>query len=379
MRIVAGRHRGRRLLAPPGETVRPTSDRAREALFNILSHGQPAAEGIPFAGPAVLDAFAGTGALGLEALSRGAAEAAFVEQDREALAILRQNIAALGEEGRARIVPGDATRPPRAPSVYALAFLDPPYRSGLAAAALTALDAAGWLTPDALAVVELAAREHMAPPAGFNLVDERVYGATRLLFLRRETETAIATEKSPLEFSRSVNKIGPAFPGAKLPAVMMSRMWPMPAPIRKHASTKLVANRASKERNAAYNPAKPIPRLATPTSNWKGLVCHPIACATLAGKTMWPSAAHNPINPTGKMKAYRSKRSRRKARATGRGPLAIAIAALVRAATHDSTGTIETTRFCQDRATWPHIATRRLPAQDRRTLGDVSLNILGRL
>ena len=96
MRIVAGRHRGRRLLAPPGETVRPTSDRAREALFNILSHGQLAAEGIPFAGAAVLDAFAGTGALGLEALSRGAAEAAFIEQDREALATLRQNIAALG-------------------------------------------------------------------------------------------------------------------------------------------------------------------------------------------------------------------------------------------------------------------------------------------
>jgi 16S rRNA (guanine966-N2)-methyltransferase len=185
MRIVAGRHRGRRLLAPPGETVRPTSDRAREALFNILSHGQLAAEGIPFAGAAVLDAFAGTGALGLEALSRGAAEAAFIEQDREALATLRQNIAALGEDGRARIVAGDATRLPRAPSAYALAFLDPPYRSGLAAAALTALDAAGWLAPDALAVVELAAREELTPPAGFFLLDERVYGAARLLFLRR--------------------------------------------------------------------------------------------------------------------------------------------------------------------------------------------------
>src|SRR5580693_9891046 len=184
MRIVAGRHRGRRLLAPPGETVRPTSDRAREALFNILSHGQLAAEGIPFAGAAVLDAFAVTGALGLEALSRGAGEAAFIEQDREALATLRRNIVMLGEGDRARIVPGDATRPPRAPSAYALAFLDPPYRSGLAAAALTALDAAGWFTPDALAVVELAAREHLAPPAGFNLVDERVYGAARLLFLR---------------------------------------------------------------------------------------------------------------------------------------------------------------------------------------------------
>src|SRR5271168_3784908 len=144
MRIAAGRHRGRRLLAPPGETVRPTSDRARQALFNILSHGQLAAEGVPFAGAAVLDAFAGTGALGLEALSRGAAQAVFIEQDREALAALRQNIAAFGEGDRARIVPGDATRPPRALSACELAFLDPPYRSGLATAALTALDAAGW-------------------------------------------------------------------------------------------------------------------------------------------------------------------------------------------------------------------------------------------
>jgi len=185
MRIVAGRHRGRRLLAPPGETVRPTSDRAREALFNILSHGRLAADGAPFAEAAVLDAFAGTGALGLEALSRGAAAAVFIEQAREALAILRQNIAALGEDTRARVVAGDATRPPRAPSACALVFLDPPYRSGLAAAALGALDAAGWLAPEALAVVELAAHEELGPPAGFLLLDERVYGAARLIFLRR--------------------------------------------------------------------------------------------------------------------------------------------------------------------------------------------------
>jgi 16S rRNA (guanine966-N2)-methyltransferase len=188
VRIVGGRHRGRRLLAPPGETVRPTSDRAREALFNILCHGRLAADGIPFAGATVLDAFAGTGALGLEALSRGAAEAAFIEQDREALATLRQNIAALGENAHSRIITGDAIRPPRAPLSCALAFLDPPYRSGVAAAALTALDAAGWLTPDALAVVELAARERLAPPAGFSLLDERVYGAGRLVFLRREAD-----------------------------------------------------------------------------------------------------------------------------------------------------------------------------------------------
>jgi 16S rRNA (guanine966-N2)-methyltransferase len=189
MRIVAGRHRGRRLLAPPGETVRPTSDRAREALFNVLSHGRLAAEGIPFADAAVLDAFAGTGALGLEALSRGAAEAVFIEQDRDALATLRQNIGVLGEGARARIVPGDATRPPRAPSACDLVFLDPPYRSGVAAGALGALDAAGWLAPGALAVVELAAREELTPPPGYFLLDERVYGAAHLLFLRRGETT----------------------------------------------------------------------------------------------------------------------------------------------------------------------------------------------
>jgi 16S rRNA (guanine966-N2)-methyltransferase len=186
MRIVAGSHRGRRLLAPPGETVRPTSDRAREALFNILSHGTLAAAGVPYAGMAVLDAFAGTGAIGLEALSRGAAAAVFIEHDREALAILRKNIDALRERSRAQIVPGDATRPPRATSSCAIAFLDPPYRSGLAAAALAALGAAGWLAPDALAVVEIGAREELASPGGFTLLYERVYGAARLVFLRRE-------------------------------------------------------------------------------------------------------------------------------------------------------------------------------------------------
>ena len=186
MRIVAGRHRGRRLLAPPGETVRPTSDRAREALFNILSHGNLAADGIPFAQKAVLDAFAGTGALGLEALSRGAAEAVFIEQDREALAILRKNVEVLGEGARARVVPGDAIHPPRATSDCAVVFLDPPYRSGVAAPALAALAATGWLAPDALAVIELGAREHFAPPAGVTLLEERVYGAARLVFLRYE-------------------------------------------------------------------------------------------------------------------------------------------------------------------------------------------------
>jgi 16S rRNA (guanine966-N2)-methyltransferase len=186
MRIVGGSHRGRRLIAPSGDVVRPTSDRAREALFNILSHGDFAASGQPFADKPVLDAFAGTGAFGLEALSRGASAAVFIESEREALAALRRNVGALGEADRAHIVAGDATRPPRAALACAVAFLDPPYKSGLASPALTALAAAGWLTPDALVVIELAAREDLSAPAGFTVSDARVYGAARLVFLRRE-------------------------------------------------------------------------------------------------------------------------------------------------------------------------------------------------
>jgi 16S rRNA (guanine966-N2)-methyltransferase len=186
LRIVGGVHRGRRLTVPLGEAVRPTSDRAREALFNVLSHGGFASGGLPFADRAVLDAFAGTGAFGLEALSRGASAAVFIDNGREALAVLRRNIAVLGEEDRAHVIAGDATRPPRAGFACTLAFLDPPYRSGLAVPALTALAAAGWLAADALAVVEIAASEEFSSPAGFARVDERLYGAARLVFLRRE-------------------------------------------------------------------------------------------------------------------------------------------------------------------------------------------------
>jgi len=184
MRIIAGKHRGRPLAAPHGDMVRPTSDRAREALFNILTHGALAAGGPEYAGARVLDAFAGTGAFGLEALSRGAAEAVFIENSRAALAALRQNIATLDETGRAQIITGDATAPPRALAPCALAFLDPPYREGLAAPALAALGVAGWLAPGALCVVELAATERFDPPAGFTPLDERRYGAARLVFLR---------------------------------------------------------------------------------------------------------------------------------------------------------------------------------------------------
>ncbi len=183
MRIIAGKHRGRALAAPEGGSVRPTSDRAREALFDILAHGRFADRPV-FEEARVLDAFAGTGAFGLEALSRGAAQASFIEKDRTALAALRANIAALGEEQHAAVLPGDALHPPKAGAPAALAFLDPPYAEDIAAPALAALAASGWLAPGALAVVELAAKRKFAPPTGFTLLEERRYGAARLVFLR---------------------------------------------------------------------------------------------------------------------------------------------------------------------------------------------------
>jgi len=164
--------------------VRPTSDRAREALFNILSHGRFAAAGLPFVDRSVLDAFAGTGALVSKPCRAAPAPLRSSRMAAKALNSLRHNIAALGEEDRAHIVTGDATRPTRAALVCSVAFLDPPYRSGLAGPALSALAAAGWLAPDALAVVEVVAREELPAPAGFAVIDERVYGAARLVFLR---------------------------------------------------------------------------------------------------------------------------------------------------------------------------------------------------
>jgi 16S rRNA (guanine966-N2)-methyltransferase len=187
MRIVAGKHRGRTLLVPEDATIRPTSDRAREALFNILEHGSFAAGGSPLLGRRVLDAFAGTGALGLEALSRGAAQVSFLELAPAARKLLGANIAMLGETANSRILAGDATRPPRAPAAVDLAFLDPPYGKGLGGAALMALAAAGWFESAALITLEIGARETPDLPAGFSLLDERRYGAARLLFIEAPT------------------------------------------------------------------------------------------------------------------------------------------------------------------------------------------------
>jgi 16S rRNA (guanine966-N2)-methyltransferase len=189
VRIIAGRHRGRRLSALPAAATatRPTADRVRQALFDVLWHA-PWAGRAAVEGALVLDAFAGTGALGLEALSRGAARAVFLETDRAALAVLRANIAACREAERCAVLAADATRPPpRAPEPpCTLAFLDPPYGKGLVPMSLRALSVAGWIAPDALvcAEVEAAPAEDAAPPPGFVLLAERAHGPARVLFLR---------------------------------------------------------------------------------------------------------------------------------------------------------------------------------------------------
>lgn len=179
-RIIAGRHRGRRLEVPAGTVVRPSAERLREALFSMLAHRPPGLDGAMF-----VDLFAGSGAIGLEALSRGARQLVAVEADRAVAAALRRNVEKLGEGERCRLLVGDATRLPRAAEPADIAYLDPPYTSGLAAPALASLVAGGWLTAASLVVVELAAREDFTPPEGFAVRDDRRYGAGRILLLER--------------------------------------------------------------------------------------------------------------------------------------------------------------------------------------------------
>ena len=182
MRIVGGRLRGRALAAPKSQSIRPTADRLREALFNILVH----AYGDPVTGARVLDLFAGSGALGLEALSRGAAFALFIDDGAEARALLRENVAALGLGGVTRVFRRDACKlgPAHPIEPFSLAFLDTPYGRGLAEAALASARVGGWLTPAALIVVEEAASAAFAAPEGFDELERRRYDDTALIVLR---------------------------------------------------------------------------------------------------------------------------------------------------------------------------------------------------
>jgi 16S rRNA (guanine966-N2)-methyltransferase len=189
IRIVGGQWRGRKLEAPADFAIRPTGERQREALFNILGHGNYAPGGVAMLqGANVLDVFAGTGALGLEALSRGAATCLFLDKSGAAKRLIETNIAACKAPGAARFVSGDATNPAAAPmSPWApatLAFFDPPYGEGLGEKALAALAAKGWLAPGAVCVVETGEREDFAAPADFALEDERRYGKSLFRFLR---------------------------------------------------------------------------------------------------------------------------------------------------------------------------------------------------
>ena len=192
MRIVAGAWRGRVLAAPPGSATRPTSDRLRQALFDMIWHapwgGRDALEGA-----AVLDAFAGTGALALEALSRGAARAVLFEREPAALTALRRNVAACGAEGRCRVIAADVLRAPRAAAGSAcdVVFLDPPYGQDLIPTALAVLDAAGWIAPAALIVAETAREEALAVPA--TPLAERGYGAARVTVWRGAVAAAPPT------------------------------------------------------------------------------------------------------------------------------------------------------------------------------------------
>ncbi len=182
MRVVGGRLRGRNLASPQSREIRPTADRLRESVFNILIH----AYGDPISGARVLDLFAGTGALGIEAVSRGAAFVLFVDNGTEARALLRNNVESLGLGGVTKVFRRDAANlgPAHPVEPFSLAFLDPPYGKGLAEKALRSLRDGGWLAKEALVVVEEAKAAGFAAPEGFEELERRDYDDTEFVFLR---------------------------------------------------------------------------------------------------------------------------------------------------------------------------------------------------
>lgn len=185
MRIVAGSLKGRAIVAPEGQNTRPTSDRARQAVFNVLEHASWAE---PLRGARVIDLYAGSGALGFEAVSRGAAFCLFVEIEDEARGAIRENADAYGLMGRTRVHRRSATdlgvRPGSAGEAFDIAFLDPPYAKGLGEQTLLRLTEGGWLKPGAIVVFERGSDEPDIDTPGYERLDARDYGAARVLFLR---------------------------------------------------------------------------------------------------------------------------------------------------------------------------------------------------
>lgn len=191
MRIVAGKFRGLSLAAPKDARVRPTSDRVREALFNVLAHNDFGV-GFSVEGARVLDLFAGTGALGLEALSRGARYVLFVDDHHESRGLIRRNVEAAHATGATKIWRRDAgsltEMPANAGGPFDLVFMDPPYRKGLVARALSGADSGGWLAPHAVVVAEMAEDEMFAAPDWVGSLDERAYGDTKIVFMARSPQ-----------------------------------------------------------------------------------------------------------------------------------------------------------------------------------------------
>ena len=185
MRIVAGSHRGRKIIAPDGMDIRPTSDRVRESVFNMLEHRDWGDGGVSvLSGARVLDAFCGTGACGLEALSRGAEHATFLDNSNSALDLCRQNIAALKKQGSSEVLRGDCLRPVRPAGPCDLVFLDPLYREHLTVKALNALGKAGWVSEGAICVLESGLDDDEDPGASFSILEDRKYGTTRIRICR---------------------------------------------------------------------------------------------------------------------------------------------------------------------------------------------------
>ncbi len=182
MRVVGGEFRGRPLASPKGDTIRPTSDRLRQTVFDILAH----AYGDPARGGRILDLFAGTGALGIEAMSRGGDFVLFVEEGLEARGLIRANVEALGLTGRSRVFRRDATTlgPIGNVAPFGLVFADPAYRRGLGEKALASAVAGGWLAPGAIAVLEEGAGVALAPVAGLDELETRNVGDSQVTFFR---------------------------------------------------------------------------------------------------------------------------------------------------------------------------------------------------
>ena len=185
MRIIAGKHRGRTIVSPSGRNVRPTSDRVRESLFNMLEHGDHGPGTASVMNDAiVLDVFAGSGAFGLEALSRGARNCIFMEQSRAVCSVLRQTITTFRETETCQILQADGTRPPPASEAVSLLFLDPPYRKGFLPVALTALLNQGWIDGQTLCCGEMDVRDSFETPQGFSILDDRSWAKTRIVLLQ---------------------------------------------------------------------------------------------------------------------------------------------------------------------------------------------------